>query len=327
MNALIKPHLSTDCTHDLVNLIYDAALQPDLWRQVLETIRTYCGADQCTLFCHDRLQHQHNYAAAARADENTLSLYLNEFIAQQAAQINNQLAKLPEGVVVSDQDIRSLAGTAYSAIVGDKYMNALWPNLHFQAGIVLLRGATSCAGLGLQNFSDSPALTDNALKLLQSIAPHLRQAMYMRQRITMLEHANHASESVLKHVQLGLILLDANYKITFINPAAKNSLAKSSCFTHELDQPLRITNLTYSQWDELFTSSAIHRKGKRICQGTNHCLKLDYVDGQLKLNAFRISGGPQEIALANRLNGLPQIPAICCSYRIPSTLANCRYNI
>lgn len=306
MNSLIQPKLSPGYTHDLVNLIYDAALRPDLWRRVLKIIRTSCGADQCTLFYYDHLQHQHNYAAAARADKNTLNLYLNEFIAQQAAQINNQLAKLPEGVVVSDQDIHCLAGTGYSAIVGDKYMNALWPNLYFQAGIVLLRGAISCAGLGLQNFSRSPALTEDAFRLLQSIAPHLRQAMYIRQRATMLEHANHAFESVLKHAQLGVILLDANYKITFINPAAKNSLAKSSCFTHEPQQSLRITNLTHSQWDALFTARTTHRKGKRICQGTNQCLKLDYVDGQLKLNAFRMGSGIHEIGLANRLYGLPQ---------------------
>ena len=306
MSAHIQPSLFRSHTLDLVNLIYDAALQPNLWQQVLETIRIYCGADQCTLFYYDSLQQRHNYAAAARTDEATLNLYLKEFIAQQAAQINNQLAKLPEGVVVSNQDIHHLTGSDYSVVVGDKYMNTLWPNLHFQAGAVLLRGTASCAGLGLQNFGGSPSLTQDALKLLQSITPHLRQAMYMRQRISMQEHANHAFEVVLKHVQLGVILLDADYRITFINPAAKNSLAKSACFSHELHQPLRITNLTHSQWDELFTPGPTQRKGKRICQGTGHCMKLDYINGQLKLNAFRIGRDTHKVALTSGFNGLPQ---------------------
>jgi DNA-binding CsgD family transcriptional regulator len=132
---------------------------------------------------------------------------------------------------------------------------------------------------------NSPALTNDSRGLLQNITPHLCQAMHIRQRITTADHANHVFKCVLNYMQLGVILLDADYRINFINPAAKNSLFKPNCFAQELQS---IANLTHAQWNELFAPATNPRRGKRVCQGTSHCIKLDYTGGQLKINAFRL---------------------------------------
>lgn len=125
MSSLFQPDAVMGCEGQLINAIYDAAIHPYLWPQVLDAIREYCGADQCTVFYYDDIERQRDYAAAARLNLQTRDLYLDEFIAAQAAQINSQLGCLPEGIVVTDKDISSLSGKNYAQIVGTIYMQCL----------------------------------------------------------------------------------------------------------------------------------------------------------------------------------------------------------
>lgn len=131
MNLFFQRESTIDCEAMLIDTIYEAALYPHLWPQVLNGIRELCHADQCTLFYYDRTEHTHNYAAAARARLPTLDLFLKEFIAAQAAHINNQLRGLHVGQVVTDDDIFQLSGKSYAQMVGNKYMQCLWPKLNF----------------------------------------------------------------------------------------------------------------------------------------------------------------------------------------------------
>jgi DNA-binding CsgD family transcriptional regulator len=214
--------------HELINLIYQAALQPLLWPETLNDIRILCGADQCTLFFYDAFEPHRCLASAARVDEATLTQYLKKSIQQQATQVNNQLKVLPEGQVVIDQEIYELVGKNYSDIVGEEYMQTFWPNLKFEAGIVLLRGETSCAGLGLQNFENSPSIPQQSIDLLQELSPHLRHAMRLHQDFMRLEHTNDALKAVLQASHAGIVLLDEKFNIQFINYKAQQSLKKIS---------------------------------------------------------------------------------------------------
>ena len=305
MNSFLQPDLNKGCEASLINAIYDAAMHPHLWPQVLDGIREFCGADQCTVFYYDAIERHRNYAAAARLKVQTLDLYLDQFIAPQAEQINTQLRCLAEGKVVTDRDILCLSGKSYAQIVGAKYMQCLWPKLHFQAGTVLFRSASGSAGLGLQNFSDSSPLSAENIERLQRLSPHLIQAIRIRQRINLLEKANHAFEAVLKHLRLGVVLLDEYEQLTFINPEAMRAFSKCADVHYKLHQPLQFLQYSPDRNTIFLTKEKQKKNEKRKISGDNACIKIEYPQGHLKLSFFTI-GVPHSNAHEHPIeNSLP----------------------
>ena len=283
----VKPSIS-----DVINLIYQAALQPHLWQKILTDIRILCGADQCTLFFYDALEPARCLASAARADEEVLTRYLKNFIKQQAALMNDQLHSLPEGQVVTDHDIRLYIGEEYSGVVGQDYMQTLWPNLKFEAGIVLLRSEASCAGLGLQNFVDSPALQYQSISLLQKLSPHLRKAMRIHQQFMQLEHTHNALTTVLHAAKIGIVLLDEKLTIQFINNKAKHSLGKVEDSTMSSSQKLSLEKINKEQIHKIVTqfntlAKDSHKNGK-----SNAELKINYCNGHLKITGYVLQKHP-----------------------------------
>lgn len=282
---------------DVINLIYQAALQPLLWSEILSDIRILCGADQCTLFFYDALEPHRCLASAARADEEVLTHYLQSSIQQQATQIHNQLKALPEGQVVTDQDIRQFAGEEYSGIVGNDYMQTFWPNLKFEAGIVLLRGETSCAGLGLQNFTDSMPLEPHSISLLQNLSPHLRQAMRLHQQFTQFEHTNDALKNVLQASKVGIILLDEKFAVQFVNHKAKHSLEKIDHLPKT--QALALEKINKEQIHKIVTHFNLLTKGYNKDENNSGNVTLPYKNGQLKINGYALQRQHQKTDAKN----------------------------
>lgn len=274
---------------DVINLIYQAALQPLLWSEILSDIRTLCDVDQCTLFFYDAIEPGQCIAGAARADEQVVTHYLKNFIRQQATQINSQLKALPEGQVVTNDDVRLITGAEYSEIVGADYMQNFWPNLKFEAGIVLLRSNNSSAGLGLQNFNNSPPLTAQSITLLEKLSPHLRQAMRAHQKFTELDNTNNALKKVLQSCKSGIILLDEKFSVKFINHQAKHSLEK-----------INAQHLTKKLTLEKIGSEQIHNIVNQFNTSKDSKIKLDnspesqivYKDGHLKVNGYSLKNFP-----------------------------------
>ncbi|WP_062058987.1 helix-turn-helix transcriptional regulator [Cellvibrio sp. OA-2007] len=310
MPPILQPECTPASDSQLINAIYEAAIYPQLWPQVLDSIRLNCGADQCTIFYYDAIERRCNYAAAARLKTQTLDLYLDEFIAPQAAQLNNQLRGLPEGMAVTDSDIVQLSGKRYAQIVGAKYMQCLWPKLHFQAGAVLYRGVNGCAGLGLQNFESSLPLTATHIDKLQRLLPHLVQAIHIRQRIHLLEKANHAFEAVLKHLRLGVVLLDPRQQVTFINPEAMRALSKSQQVHFQMHKPFQV-DTCHINTCHLDTNNSISvnekllKKEKRKIIGKDSSIKIEYPQGHLKLSIFALNENQEKIWPIYNEQGLP----------------------
>lgn len=329
MNPFLQPSALGGCESKLINAIYDAATRSDLWPRVLDGIRKFCGTDQCTIFFYDGIEQHRNYAAAARLKIQTLDLYLDQFITSQAEQLNNQLRCLPTGKVVTDIDIFQLSGNSYAQIVGEKYMQSLWPKLQFQAGVVLFRSENSCAGLALQNMEDTRSIDGYMIERLQRLTPHLIQATHIRQRINQLEKANNAFEAVLKYIRLGVILLDENYRLTFINPEAMRAFSKCANIQYKLHQKFQLADAVQNA-SALSISTEKYQKRKIVATETS--IKVDYPNGHLKLNLFAINSNqyipiPNKTEIAGNARYLVLIQDSCRPCTLPTQYLKQAYGI
>lgn len=204
----------------LIDAIYAAALQPESWQPLLAQISQACEVDQCTLFYYDGLSCVRSFATAARPRLDAIDKYLEGFIAQQAAQVKNQFAQLKVGQLVTAAQIHSYTGKHYGDIVGKQYMQELWPNLSFQAGVVLLRGDHSCAGMGLQNFDGKDPVSAKGLARLQQLIPHLIAAMRIYQASCQQAQTKNAVEALMAYTRVGLALVNENFSVSYANPEA-----------------------------------------------------------------------------------------------------------
>lgn len=208
----------------LISRIYEAALEPGRWCVVLQSIAEFCQVGQCTMFFYDAQCRARNFAVAARNREGVIDKYLQEFIDLEAADFHRQLINLREGEVVTPKDLINLTGKSYDQIVGEEYMQTFLPQLEFRAGIILLHDNMMCSGLGVRNYQGSPALEPKALDFLARITPHMVQAMKIHNRITSVKQVNQAIQEVLKRINQGVFLLDADQRVIFSNAEAARIL-------------------------------------------------------------------------------------------------------
>ena len=102
----------------LISRIYEAALVPELWSDVLQSITEACDAHQCTLFFYDAQCRARNFAVAAKTRGEIIDKYLREFIDLEAARMYMQLAQLKEGEIAIPTDLVRVTGGSYEDLVG-----------------------------------------------------------------------------------------------------------------------------------------------------------------------------------------------------------------
>lgn len=140
---------------DLISKIYAASTDVEVWREVLQSLVSICGANQCTLFFYDANCRARNFAMAARIKDGMIERYLMEFIDAEAADFHKNLVGVVEGALVLPADVVRITGKTYDQIVGDLLVQTFFPNMQFSVGIVLLQGKAICSGLGMRNFGSS----------------------------------------------------------------------------------------------------------------------------------------------------------------------------
>lgn len=213
-----------DQESQLISRIYEAALDPSCWCDVLQSIAGLCNAGQCTMFFYDAQCRARNFAVAARNREGIIDKYLQEFIDLEAADFHRQLINLREGEVVTPTDLIRLTGKSYDQIVGDEYMQTFLPKLEFRAGIILLHENMMCCGLGIRNILGSPLLGESEVNFLTRITPHMVQAMKIHNHISSIKQVNQAIQEVLKRINQGVFLLDSELRVIFSNAEAARIL-------------------------------------------------------------------------------------------------------
>lgn len=213
-----------DYESQLISRIYEAALVPELWSDVLQSITEACDAHQCTLFFYDAQCRARNFAVAAKTRGEIIDKYLREFIDLEAARMHMQLAQLKEGEIATPTDLVRVTGGSYEDLVGAEYMQTFMPQLQFCAGVILLHDNMTCSGLGVRKHTGSGLLDQSSTEFLRRIIPHMVQAIKIHDHLSEVKQANQAIKGVLKRINQGVFLLDRNLRVIFSNAEAARVL-------------------------------------------------------------------------------------------------------
>lgn len=226
---------------DVVHRIYDAALRPHMWPDVVTHMATLFGASRGMLFtwAHSPAQggfnFTHNLPAATMEYWATKSMHEDPFVK----------AAVTRGLMVEGTAVNSADLVPHEVLVQTPFYKELWAPVdieHMCCGVVFDATDTHKlpTAVSLLRGSSDPPFRDEHPELLRRLLAHLARAMGVMFHLRDRELKLAASLAALDRLTSSIILLDADRTVQFTNEAAKRLLRDTDTIECSVDQHLRL---------------------------------------------------------------------------------------
>jgi DNA-binding CsgD family transcriptional regulator len=200
---------------DLIEEIYDAALEPALWSDVVVSINDYVGGQACGIFSKDSadqsgLTHYHG-----GADPHCIQLY-----AKTHSRFD-PLTTLPAlGKVVSIPDL----------VNHDEYRSGRFDQAWLQpqgcvdaTDVVLEQSSRNCA-VRLTVLSDTRMIDGEMRRRIAQIVPHVQRALLINRTIALRDSEAATFAGTLDGLSAGIFVVDADCRLVHANVAGHDML-------------------------------------------------------------------------------------------------------
>ena len=222
----------------VLDLIYDAAAENDLWRDVLTAIADLTNSQGGILFGQSFTKQTVYFDFNARLNEECNRAYQERhMINPWSAYMENQ----PAGrLVLSDQAItlRELQRTSF-------YDEVLRPQDVGHNGMIsLARRKDFNAAFNLCRTLRQGPFAPDEQRLLEWLAPHLRRSATLGLHIDSYASVRNAAFDVLDRLSDGVVIIDRGGSVLFANAAARGLEAEGAM---RLRQPITTASSEHSQ--------------------------------------------------------------------------------
>jgi DNA-binding CsgD family transcriptional regulator/PAS domain-containing protein len=213
--------------------IYDAAIEPALWRQALASITAYVGGSSAVLYWHDAATEKSEALHLFNVSPEYTRLYFEKYLPMNPMFPAGAFYEV--GVVSSTKDIMPVGEFVKTRFykewvkpqgIGD----ALAVNLEKGTTRASLFNIRMDASLGFEN--------DGARQRMSLLVPHLQRAVSIGRLFDQQKAATQTLASALDHVEAAVFLVDANSMISFANEPAQKMLEQAR-LVQARDQALR----------------------------------------------------------------------------------------
>jgi DNA-binding CsgD family transcriptional regulator len=235
-NTQVNP--SGERIEKVLDLIYDAAAENDLWRDVLTAIADLTNSQGGVLFGQSLTAQQVYFDFNGRLDEACNRTY------QERHMVN------PWSVYMQSQPVGRLVASDEAIALGKLrrtsfYDEVLRPqDLGHNGMIALARKKDFHAAFNLcRTLRQGPLETDEQ-HLLEWLSPHLRRSVALGFHLDSYASIRNAAFNILDRLSDGVVILDRIASILFANAAARALEAEGVL---RLRQPIATYSSTYSQ--------------------------------------------------------------------------------
>ena len=207
----------------LIGDIYDAALDPELWPSVLQTICGFVPGCMANIYSQDAIDKTASRYFTWGHDPHYVSLYLETY-----AGLNPMLpAQLffPAGEVYSMADIISHAEMRETRF----YKEWLAPQGYVDfVGCNLDKSATTVAPLAVVRHTRDGIVDEETRRRMELIAPHVRRAIRIGKVIDLAKVEAVAFADVLDRLAAGVFLVDSDGRMVHANASGRTLLAEGA---------------------------------------------------------------------------------------------------
>lgn len=250
--------------HQIIGLIYDAAMDTRLWPQVIEAIVHYTNSKTAIFTALDQLSPSYDFVHTYNIPQACIDAYQDERIKVIDMKLH---APLWQQIRVGDTIEQNLQ--SYGQMPGtDEYIfyeRCLEPTgICHIAAVLLDQGQHRWAVLGIHRAPDAQPYSPEEHEFLKRIGKHLRRALQIHRQLCQAKQQKLALGHILDHLKTGVLLLDQQSCLIYANSKAQETLNRSSLieldrynrlkvgrgFQAKLDQLIEGAGSDLSQWNK-----------------------------------------------------------------------------
>jgi DNA-binding NarL/FixJ family response regulator len=201
----------------LIDLIYDATLEPELWGEVADRLEAQTRGRVAFLLQQDRPTGF--FRGCSEAGDADIAEYLDRHWRTDLAM--KRLRSAPVGASVADSQLVSDAGRDQLEF----YREYLRPRgLHRGYYTVLYREGPQSTVMGVHRPDKDDDFSEACAQSINVIRPHLSRSLALSRRLAATNAARDASLSALEQAGLGLVVLGRNAAVRFANASGEELL-------------------------------------------------------------------------------------------------------
>jgi DNA-binding CsgD family transcriptional regulator len=203
----------------LICEIYDAALDPTVWKLALQHACTFVGGDSAALFWHDAASERSAAMHIYNEDQHYTQLYFEKYVPMDP--MFPAATFMAPGVVHTSLDI-----VPWDELVQTRfYKEWMQPQRMIEAvGANLEKTATSSALLAIRFTEENGFVTDEVRHRFGLIVPHFQRAVAIGRLFDQSNETQTMLTQTLDHVEAGVFLVTANGHIAFANAMGQSML-------------------------------------------------------------------------------------------------------
>lgn len=211
---------------DLVGGIYEAALQPSLWEDVLESVQRHLGGTCSVLFHRDLTVKGATLEVVRGLDASRMPAY-HEYYITRDPNFGYRRNKTVGTVTASHQII---SDAEYEEC--EYYRDFLRHHgVFYSAGALLARERQGVANFGVLRPRELGPYEEDELERIRALVPHLRRAVQITHELAGRDMERQTMLAMLERIPTGVLLLDAHARVVFLNRRAQVMLAAGDGLT------------------------------------------------------------------------------------------------
>jgi DNA-binding CsgD family transcriptional regulator len=209
-------HMGQDKLLDLVEQIYDAALDESLWSTALSGIADHFGAASCHFLIHD-VKTNTPTMHLARTDPMRISEYFQYYVNKNPW--IGPFLKLPSGTVTPDDRIYPRDELRHTEFFNDH----LRPRqVSHCLGVLVLNTPSLVSSVTIYRTAERGSFDERAIEMGRKLLPHFHRAIQIGQRLGLEQQRGDSAFAALDRMPYGVLLVSAAGRICHANRLAES---------------------------------------------------------------------------------------------------------
>ncbi len=240
----------------IISMIYEAALNPALWQDVLTEIVDFTDSTTAIFTATDQLSPNYDFVFSHNIPPEGMLAYQDEHVKVIDMRIH---APYWMEKALGDTVLQSFAFYANMSKETDQYIFyekcAKPANVTHVAAVLLERSAYSWAVFAVHRSPQLDEYSQQEEKILKRLSVHLRRALQIYRQMMLLNQEKKNIDHILDHFKVGIVLINQDYRLTYTNKIAKNIFDQSNILQIDKNSSLRTSKNFQDQLNQLIRSA------------------------------------------------------------------------
>jgi len=216
-----------ETTLNLIELIYDAAIDPKLWNMFLDRFTAAIRGTQSAIMVLDQERPSCNVGVTFGMNPEALRVYGEHFWKIDEWSKRGQV--IARSGLVGDGRMLCTEEELLRSEFYNDYLRK-FDQRHEIFGVIEQKGPSTAVVTVLRP-QRSQVFDNSSIEVVQHLMPHLQRAVQLHRRNIALETEARTATSTLEHLYIGLIRLDRDARVLAMNRAAERIVAQRDGLT------------------------------------------------------------------------------------------------